>query len=140
MSPFDIPSKQNELKNLEKETLDSNFWNNPSYSSKILAKIKGLKSKIEAYTLVQSEFRTIQEMNSLLLQEVDEEMAKELIADTTKLENKLETLEVSTLFSGSEYIFLANCCASVDAPLKVECTTLSLTAPNIPIGSTPSCL
>ena len=100
MSPFDIPSKQNELKNLEKETLDSNFWNNPSYSSKILAKIKGLKSKIEAYTLVQSEFRTIQEMNSLLLQEVDEEMAKELIADTTKLENKLETLEVSTLFSG----------------------------------------
>ena len=100
MSPFDIPSKQNELKNLEKETLDSNFWNNPSYSSKIFAKIKGLKSKIEAYTLVQYEFRTIQEMNSLLLQEVDEEMAKELIADTTKLENKLETLEVSTLFSG----------------------------------------
>ena len=100
MSPFDIPSKQNELKNLEKETLDSNFWNNPSYSSQILAKIKRMKSKIESYTLVQSDYQVIQEMNSLLLKETDEEMSKEVISNTENLEKRIETLEISTLFSG----------------------------------------
>lgn len=100
MSLFDIPKKKKDLEELENKTLETDFWNDPSYSSQILAKIKRMKSKIESYTLVQSDYQVIQEMNSLLLKETDEEMSKEVISNTENLEKRIETLEISTLFSG----------------------------------------
>ena len=100
MSLFDIPKQKKDLEELENKTLETDFWNNPSYSSQILAKIKRMKSKIESYTLVQSDYQVIQEMNSLLLKETDEEMSKEVISNTENLEKRIETLEISTLFSG----------------------------------------
>ena len=43
MSLFDIPKLEEELNNLEKETIDPEFWNDQKNSQKILGNIKILK-------------------------------------------------------------------------------------------------
>ena len=45
MSLFDISKLQEELKNLEKQTLDTDFWNDQKNSKKVLERIKTLKRK-----------------------------------------------------------------------------------------------
>ena len=50
MSLFDIESKKEELKKLEEQTQQESFWQqDTSISSKVLAKIKELKHKIDEF-------------------------------------------------------------------------------------------
>ena len=52
MSLFDIESKKEELKKLEEQTQQESFWQqDTSISSKVLAKIKELKHKIDEFEL-----------------------------------------------------------------------------------------
>ena len=41
---FDIPRLENELAELEKETSNTDFWNNSENTQKVLAKIKKIKN------------------------------------------------------------------------------------------------
>ena len=49
MSPFDIAKQKKELEELEKQTLEENFWNDNKNSSKVLGEIKAIKSKTNKY-------------------------------------------------------------------------------------------
>lgn len=79
---------------------DSNFWNDAKNSSVVLTESKRLKSKLEQYNKLKENLANIQDLNELLLVESDEEMAKEVLKDTLKLEKEVETLEIDTLLSG----------------------------------------
>ena len=95
-----IESLKSELKNLENQSLEDNFWNDSKNSSIVFAKIKTLQKKIKTYENLQSELKNLIEMNNLLTQEFDEELLKELLIHTTKLEKYINNLEIQTLFSG----------------------------------------
>ncbi len=79
---------------------DSNFWNDAKNSSVVLTESKRLKNKLDNYNKLKGNLANIQELNELLLAESDEEMAKEILKDTLKLEKEIETLEIDTLLSG----------------------------------------
>ena len=100
MIHFDITKLENELSNLESQTSNPDFWNDSQNSSIILKKITNLKSKIENFKKVETEFDNIYELNELLKTELDEELEKELISSTIILEKSIEKLEISTLLSG----------------------------------------
>ena len=100
MSHFDIPNMQKELTYLENLTGDPNFWNDNQNSSKVLAKIKKIKSKYETYNKIKKEIENLIEVNELLQSEYDEEMAKEIIKNTKTIKKEKEKLEIETLFSG----------------------------------------
>lgn len=89
-----------ELKNLEEKSLTPNFWDDTENSGKIFARIKTLQKKIKLYEDSLSEIDNLIEMNKLLEVEMDNELLKELISNSKKVEKKLETLEIQTLFSG----------------------------------------
>ena len=89
-----------DLKELEKESLKEDFWNNQEYSSKVFAKIKILQKKINSYESLVSEINNLIEMNSLLEIEPDKDLLKELLRMTSLLIEKIDELEVETLFSG----------------------------------------
>lgn len=89
-----------ELEILEKQSLEDGFWDDSENSSKVFAKIKNLKRKVEAYEKYSNELKNLLEMNSLLSIEFDEELCKELFVATKKLENDLDNLEIQTLLSG----------------------------------------
>ena len=100
MNLFDVPKLEKELSELEEETLKENFWNDTKNSTKILSRIKQLKSKCTEFHNVELEITNLQELTELIEIEPDEELIKEILKNTKKLEKNLEKLELTTLLSG----------------------------------------
>ena len=100
MNLFDITSLEKELSNLEKQTLDENFWSDSKNSTNILSKIKHLKSKCIEYKNILEEITNLEELTELVNLEPDEEVAKDILKNTKKVEKELEKFELDTLLSG----------------------------------------
>ena len=100
MSHFDISKLENELKDLEAETLKEDFWQDTKHSNKVLAKIKSIKNKVNEYRNIENEIQNLNELTDLTNMEPDEEIAKDIIKSTKTLEQEVEKLEFATLLSG----------------------------------------
>ena len=97
---FDIKKCSKELVDLEKQTLDSDFWTNNENSSIVLRKIKELKDKVNNYTKIEQDLNNLIELNYLLLLEPDDNLAKDILKNTKQIKKNIEKLEISTLLSG----------------------------------------
>ena len=75
MIHFDIPSLENDLKELEKETLKPDFWEDSKNSNIVLDKIKNRKNKCSKYRELEKEIMNISELIDLLKSEYDESLA-----------------------------------------------------------------
>ena len=100
MSHFDISKLEVELSNLEKETAKQEFWNDTKNSTKVLSRIKQIKTKCTDYKEILNEINNLQELTELLELEPDEELEKDILKNTKKVEKKLEKMRLSTLLSG----------------------------------------
>ena len=100
MSLFDIIKLQEELKALEKQTLEPKFWDDQKKSQQTLGKMKSLKRKCNKYKEIEKEIDNLKELTDLVNIEPDEEMAKEIIKGTNKVKDEIDRFEVETLFSG----------------------------------------
>ncbi len=97
---FDISNLKRQIQDLEKETLQERFWNDNQKSSKILSKIKQLKSKYNSYNNVKKEINNLLELTEMVNLEPDEEIIKDILKSTIGLEKSYKKLELSTLLSG----------------------------------------
>ncbi|MCI8444298.1 MAG: peptide chain release factor 2 [Clostridia bacterium] len=97
---LDIVNLEKELSNLETQTMEENFWNNSKNSTKVLTRIKQLKAKYTDFKTIQNEIRNLQELTELVELESDQEIAKDILKNTKKIEKDFEKLELSTLLSG----------------------------------------
>lgn len=100
MIHFDIASLENDLKQLESQTINENFWLDTKNSSIVLKKISVIKAKLEKYNKIKADFENLKDLSELLKIELDEEMAKDLIKATNKIEKEITNLEINTLLSG----------------------------------------
>lgn len=100
MNLFDISNLKEELKILEEQTNNADFWQDSQNSSKILKQINQIKSKIEFYKKIENNLNSVIEMNSLLEQEKEESLEEELKKSIKQLEKEIEKLEIDTLLSG----------------------------------------
>ena len=101
MSLFDVEQLEDELKKLEEMTVNEGFWQqDSSETGKVLSKIKQIKNKVLQYRNVEQEIGNLQELTELAILENDEEVAKDILKSTTKLENDVEKLQLATLLSG----------------------------------------
>lgn len=100
MNLFDIDKMEAELKELEDQTIQEGFWNDSKTSSKVLARIKQLKSKCTSFRKIETEIQNMQELTELVELEPDEDVAKDILKNTKKIEKELEKLELETLLSG----------------------------------------
>lgn len=100
MNLFDIPKLKEELTELEQQTVAENFWNDSKNSAKVLTKIKQLKSKCTEYENITNEITNLQELTELVELEPDEEISKDILKNTKKIEKQLEKFKLTTLLSG----------------------------------------
>lgn len=100
MIHFDIDNLKNKLKDLQQLTSSEDFWQNPEKTTPILSKIKEIQNKIDKYSKINSELINLENLNDLLLEEYDNELALELVKSTNNLEKEIEKLEIQTLLSG----------------------------------------
>lgn len=95
-----IAELENELTELEKQTLDPSFWSNSENSSKVSEKIAQLKRKCSSFRNLENEINTITEMLYLITDEPDNDLEKEIEINISKINKELDSLEITTLFSG----------------------------------------
>lgn len=62
--------------------------------------MSNIKSKIEKYNNLKSEFDNLKDLSDLLKLESDDELARELIKNIAKIEGEITSLEINTLLSG----------------------------------------
>lgn len=100
---LNISKLEEELKQLEEQTMVPDFWNNNENSSIILKQINNLKLKTEEYKKASNNVKDIIELIELLKLETDEQcspLQDELNISINKLEKDIEKLEINTLLSG----------------------------------------
>lgn len=95
-----IDSLTMELERLEKKTVEEGFWDDIEASNKTFSKINSIKKKISQYKELETETQNLLEINELLTLEFDEELFKDLIDKTQKIEKDIEKLQVLVLLSG----------------------------------------
>lgn len=95
-----IDSLNNELETLRKDSLAENFWQDTEKSGKVYGRIKTLEKRIGNYENLVKELSNLLEMNELLEVEFEDELLNELLKSSKTLADKLDELEVQTLFSG----------------------------------------
>lgn len=100
MIHFDIDTLKQRLIFLEKKTLEESFWTDNKNNSSVLREMSNIKSKIEKYNNLKSEFDNLKDLSDLLKVESDDELARELIKNTAKIEGEITSLEINTLLSG----------------------------------------
>ena len=100
MIHFDITKLEQELNNLEKKTLESDFWDDTKTANNVLDKIKNIKNKCKNYREIEAELAGIKDIIDLLKIEYDESLANEMVKDIKKIEKEVEKFEIQTLLSG----------------------------------------
>ena len=94
-----ISKLENDYKELEKQTLSDNFWNDTEKSSMIYLKMNAIQKKIKLYNNLKSDLDNLIELNDLLLLENDSTLEKDLEINSKKIQVELDNLEVQTLLS-----------------------------------------
>ncbi|MFN3781678.1 MAG: peptide chain release factor 2 [Candidatus Kapaibacteriota bacterium] len=99
---FDIPSKEKLILELEKKTLEPNFWDNPTEAQKIMQNLSELKNQISELIDIKKEISAIEEILSLIEESEDDTLLAEVESELNTLEKKLTELELRKLLSGKD--------------------------------------
>ena len=99
--------KEEEIINLEKKTLEPNFWDDRKSAEKILKKLKILKDKIETFNKLETELEDLKQY-TIMLKEIssDDIMKKEILEEISKkikvFFEELEKMEMIELLGDKE--------------------------------------
>ena len=86
MIHFDITKQEQELSELEKKTVEPNFWDDTKTANNVLDKIKSIKNKCLKYRQLETDLLGIKDIIDLLKMEEDENLANEMVKDIKKIE------------------------------------------------------
>lgn len=99
--------KEEEIINLEKKTLEPNFWDNRKSAEKILKKLKILKDKIENFKKLEKELEDLKQYIIMLKETSDDDIIKKEILEEISKKIKvffeeLEKMEMIELLGDKE--------------------------------------
>ena len=97
---FDAEAKLTEIKKLEEETNNPNFWSNQEKAEETIQAINNLKCVTSPLDELKSKIVSNLDILELLQLESDEELEKSIEEDITKIEEDLEKLRLNLLLSG----------------------------------------
>ncbi len=100
MSHFDLPSKEEQIKEYDEQMLAEDFWSDQKKAQSVIRKQNSLKDIVSGYNELRTELDSLSEAYDALKEEMDEdllEMASEEMEETAK---KMENFQVKVLLSG----------------------------------------
>ena len=99
-SALRIDELRNEAAELEKKTLEPDFWNDQENSGKILRQVKQLKDKIEAYEKLEAKLEDTITLAELAIEENDESLTDEVLSEVAAIQAEEEKQRIEILLSG----------------------------------------
>ncbi len=97
---FDLVGINKRIQELQQQTAKNNFWEDTQKANIIVAKMRRLEKKYNNYNKLRKELNDAIELNNMLLEEKDEELAIEVYKATKHLQKEIENLELNLLFKG----------------------------------------
>ena len=96
---FEVDKKQNEIKALENEMANPNFWNDKTHSEEIINRLNSLKNKVDKIKNIK------QKISSNLIDidditEEDKEIINIISEDCEKIKKEYESFELDVLLNG----------------------------------------
>ncbi len=95
-----IDEAKERAKDLERETMVGDFWNDAERSSKILREIKQLKDKVDSYFELKSRLEDALTLCEMAIEANDEESVEEVVAETKFITEEAERKRIEVLLSG----------------------------------------
>ena len=89
-----------EAEELEKTTMDPDFYNDMEKSQKTMQKIKQLKDKVERYNRLVSDWEDAKTLVALAIEENDDSLLDEIKLSCDSVNETLESMTLETLLSG----------------------------------------
>lgn len=99
-SALKLDDAKRELAALEDESGADGFWNDIERSQAVQKRMKQLKSKCDKYARLKSKWDDLMAICEMALEEEDESMLPELVAEYSEFEETLEEMRLGTLLSG----------------------------------------
>lgn len=97
---LNIEDKRTELNELEKKTLEPNFWEDSELAQKIIGQSNDLKNYVDKYDDLKLKIEDSELLIELLNEMDDEETFEDLIKNIDELEKSSKDFEIETLLSG----------------------------------------
>ncbi|MCG9895529.1 MAG: peptide chain release factor 2 [Fimbriimonadaceae bacterium] len=97
---FDLPRLKSTLAELEAQSADPEFWNEPAEAQKSLQRAARLRERIVPFEALERRLNDVLEFYELLKDEPDEGMEKDADAQALQVIKDLDDYELQTLLSG----------------------------------------
>ena len=95
-----IDDKRTQVAELEQQSAQPGFWDNPEAAQAVSVRMAGLKSDITAWEEAASAIEDLEVANELALESDDEAIVAELSDGIANLTEKVDDLELSSWFDG----------------------------------------
>ncbi len=96
---FDVARMKGEIEELEQKAAEPGFWDDLENTQKVLQRTKSLKTKVERYEKMASDWEDIKTLNELGMEEDDAGVIPEISEGLAKLKGELEKLRLETLLT-----------------------------------------
>ncbi len=96
---LNVDGIKQEIANLEAQCTTDGFWNDPETAQKVMQRIKNLKTTVEEPDKLGNQLDDARVLIELASAEQDESMHDEIIAELKKIGERLDKLEITSLFS-----------------------------------------
>lgn len=93
---FDLPAKESELAELEKEINSKEFWNEPNHAQQVSKQAAGLRDEIQDWHGLEQRLKDATELAGL----EDESLRPELEVEIANLESELDKRSFTAMLSG----------------------------------------
>ena len=97
---FDLASKDEEIKELQKKTENATFWDNPTKAEEVLIRLNTLKEEGNQINVTQQELSDMVEIIQLLENDEDPSLQQEIESKVKRIEERIEKLNLTILLSG----------------------------------------
>ncbi len=97
---LDIEGLKKSVEELEKQSQEPEFWNDPKNSQTVLVQLKDDKYRLESYLDLKSRHENATELLELAIAEDDESMVDELLEEVSAIESEYEAQKIQILLSG----------------------------------------
>lgn len=99
-SVFDLPGKEKQAAELEKQSSAPDFWNDTQNAQKVMKDLTARQADVTHWKDLQTRMREASELLDLAAEENDQETAQQVAQETAELEQELNDLEFNLLFAG----------------------------------------
>lgn len=100
MSPFDLAGLRAKIDSMNKQSEQSDFWDDPEKAQRLLKKKKALESTVNEYARLSSGFKDISEMIEIAEELEDEDEATTVVENFDELCKDAETFRLKLLLDG----------------------------------------